>query len=116
VHGYVLLSGREEAKQAGMALKSENLKFDIAYTSVLRRASDSLNIMLEEIEQPDLPVTKAWELNERHYGALTGHNKAETAAKYGKDQVTLWYTLLNREWKPLITSPLSRTFCCFYAE
>ncbi|PNF18643.1 Phosphoglycerate mutase 1 [Cryptotermes secundus] len=82
--------GREEAKHAGEALNSERLKFDVAYTSVLTRANDSLEIILKEIEQPELPVTQAWELNERHYGALTGHNKIEMAVKYGKEQVQIW--------------------------
>ncbi|KDR18846.1 phosphoglycerate mutase 2-like [Zootermopsis nevadensis] len=82
--------GREDAKQAGVALNSENLKFDVAYTSILQRACDSLDIILREIKQPELPVIQAWELNERHYGALTGYNKAEMAAKYGNEQVQIW--------------------------
>lgn len=92
---HVYFSGREEAKQAGEALNSERLKFDVAYTSVLTRANDSLEIILKEIEQPELPVTQAWELNERHYGALTGYNKAEMAAKYGKEQVGIFTTTVN---------------------
>lgn len=82
--------GREEAKQAAAALNTEKLQFDIAYTSVLRRAHESLDIILREIRQPGLPVVQAWQLNERHYGALTGHNKAQMAAKYGKEQVQIW--------------------------
>lgn len=92
---HVYFSGREEAKQAGEALNSERLKFDVAYTSVLARANDSLEIILKEIEQPELPVTQAWELNERHYGSLTGHNKVEMAAIYGKEQVGTFTTIVN---------------------
>lgn len=80
-------------------MNSENLKFDVAYTSILQRACDSLDIILREIKQPELPVIQAWELNERHYGALTGYNKAEMAAKYGNEQVRLWYTFLKKEWE-----------------
>jgi 2,3-bisphosphoglycerate-dependent phosphoglycerate mutase len=90
------LSGREEALQAGMALNLENLKFDVAYTSALKRAHDSLNIILREIQQPELPVVQAWELNERHYGDLTGYNKVEMAAKYGIEQVQIFCGVLNR--------------------
>jgi 2,3-bisphosphoglycerate-dependent phosphoglycerate mutase len=114
VHGHVFLSGREEAKQAGLALNSENLKFDVAYTSILQRACDSLNIILREIEQPELPVTQAWELNERHYGALTGCNKAEMAAKYGEEQVRLWCSVLNREREPV--THWVGILCSFYAN
>jgi len=81
------VEGREEAKQAAAALYMQKLQFDVAYTSLLRRAQESLDIILREIRQPGLPVVQAWQLNERHYGALTGHNKAEMAAKYGKEQV-----------------------------
>jgi bisphosphoglycerate-dependent phosphoglycerate mutase family 1 len=90
------VQGREEAKQAAAALNAENLKFDVAYTSVLRRAHDSLDIILREIRQPGLPVVKAWELNERHYGALTGYNKAEMAEKYGKEQASTIMELSKR--------------------
>jgi bisphosphoglycerate-dependent phosphoglycerate mutase family 1 len=70
-------------------LKTENYKFDIAHTSVLTRAQKTLEAILKEIGHTDLPVEKSWRLNERHYGGLTGLNKAETAAKYGEDQVSL---------------------------
>jgi 2,3-bisphosphoglycerate-dependent phosphoglycerate mutase len=76
-------------------LNSERLKFDVTYTSVLTRAKDSLEIILKEIKQQKLAVTQAWELNERHYGALTGYNKAEMAAKYGKEQVGIFTTSVN---------------------
>lgn len=80
-------SGREEATAAGKALKAEGYQFDVAHTSVLKRAQITLNSVLQEIGQTDLPVEKTWRLNERHYGGLTGLNKSETAAKYGDAQV-----------------------------
>lgn len=79
--------GEEEANSAGVALKNAGLKFDVAHTSVLTRAQKTLAAALKGIGQEDLPVHKTWRLNERHYGGLTGLNKAETAAKYGEDQV-----------------------------
>lgn len=82
-----MISGIEEAKAAGKALKDAGYKFDIAHTSVLTRAQKTLCLILEQIGQPDLPVQTSWRLNERHYGGLTGLNKAETAAKYGEEQV-----------------------------
>jgi 2,3-bisphosphoglycerate-dependent phosphoglycerate mutase len=81
--------GKQEAVSAGKALKTENYKFDIAHTSVLTRAQKTLEAILKETGQTDLPVEKSWRLNERHYGGLTGLNKAETAAKYGEEQVSL---------------------------
>lgn len=83
-----MFAGKEEAKSAGKALKQEKYKFDVAHTSVLTRAQKTLEAILKEIGQTDLPVEKSWRLNERHYGGLTGLNKAETAAKYGEDQVS----------------------------
>jgi len=82
--------GREEALESGKLLKDGNYKFDIAYTSVLKRAIRTLNIVLDEMDIMWLPVIKNWRLNERHYGALQGLNKAETAKKYGDEQVMLW--------------------------
>jgi len=82
--------GKQEAKDAGLTLKHEQLSFDLAYTSVLKRATRTLWIMLEEMSLTWIPVTNAWELNERHYGALQGLNKKETAAKHGADQVKVW--------------------------
>ncbi|PNF30407.1 Phosphoglycerate mutase 2 [Cryptotermes secundus] len=82
--------GKEEAVSAGKALKVDNYKFDIAHTSVLTRAQKTLEAILKETGQTDLPVEKSWRLNERHYGGLTGLNKAETAAKYGEEQVQIW--------------------------
>lgn len=83
-------AGRKEAEDAGKLLRSEGFVFDHAFTSVLRRAIRTLWISLDQLDQMWLPVTKAWQLNERHYGALQGLNKAETAAKFGDQQVLVW--------------------------
>ena len=82
--------GVEEARAAGRLLKAEGYAFDRAYTSVLKRAIRTLNLALEELDQLWIPVDKDWRLNERHYGALQGLNKAETAARFGEAQVLLW--------------------------
>jgi len=82
--------GKQEALAGAQALHQNGYEFDIAYTSVLRRAIKTLWIVLEELEQEWLPVIRAWQLNERHYGALQGLNKAETAEKFGEAQVKLW--------------------------
>lgn len=82
--------GRTEAKAAGKLLKDEGFTFDFAYTSVLKRAIHTLWSILDELDQAWLPTEKTWKLNERHYGALQGLDKSETAAKYGDDQVKLW--------------------------
>ena len=82
--------GHEEAKAAGKLLKAEGYDFDVCYTSYLKRAIHTLNHILDEMDRVWLPVTKTWKLNERHYGALQGLNKAETAEKYGEDQVKIW--------------------------
>lgn len=82
--------GREEAKAAGQLLLSEGYDFDICFTSYLKRAIHTLNITLDEMDRAWLPVVKSWKLNERHYGALQGLNKSETAAKYGEEQVKIW--------------------------
>ncbi len=82
--------GVEEARAAGKLLKAEGFDFDVTYTSVLKRAIRTLNIALEEMDRLWLPVVKDWRLNERHYGALQGLNKAETAAKFGEEQVLVW--------------------------
>ena len=83
-------TGREEAKAAGKGLLEKGIKFDVCFTSYLKRAIHTLNIILDEMDLAYLPVTKAWQLNERHYGALQGLNKAETAEKYGEAQVKVW--------------------------
>jgi len=82
--------GEQEAKDAGLTLKHEQLSFDLAYTSVLKRATRTLWIMLEEMSLTWIPVINAWELNERHYGALQGLNKSQVAAEYGEEQVQIW--------------------------
>jgi len=83
-------TGRAQAKQAGELLAAEGFEFDHAYTSVLKRAISTLHITMAELDQSWVPVTRSWRLNERHYGALQGLNKAETAAKYGDEQVHIW--------------------------
>jgi 2,3-bisphosphoglycerate-dependent phosphoglycerate mutase len=83
-------TGEAQARQAGRLLKAEGYEFDMAFTSVLRRAIRTLWLALDEMERHWLPVTNSWRLNERHYGALQGLNKAETAKKYGDDQVLAW--------------------------
>ena len=82
--------GHEEAKAAGEILKKEGYDFDVCYTSYLKRAIHTLNHILDSMDRNWLPVVKAWELNERHYGALQGLNKSETAEKYGEEQVKIW--------------------------
>lgn len=82
--------GRAEAAKGGKSLNDKGFKFDVAYTSVLKRAIKTLNFVLDEIDQVWLPVHKDWRLNERHYGALQGLNKSETAARHGEDQVKIW--------------------------
>lgn len=83
-------TGRQQARQAGQLLKQEGFEFDQAYTSVLKRAIRTLWIVLDELDLMHLPITSTWRLNERHYGALQGLNKAETAAQYGDEQVLVW--------------------------
>jgi len=83
-------TGRTEARDAGRILKKEGYVFDIAYTSLLKRAIHTLWLMLDELDQAWLPVEKTFRLNERHYGALQGLNKSEMAAKYGEEQVHAW--------------------------
>ena len=82
--------GIKEAKEAGKVLKEKGFNFDVAYTSVLKRANDTLKYILEELGEKNIPVKKSWRLNERHYGALQGLNKDETKEKYGAEQVLLW--------------------------
>lgn len=83
-------NGIEEAKEAGRILKENGFSFDVAFTSVLKRAEDTLSYILEEMNIRDLMVIRNWKLNERHYGALQGLNKDETRKKYGDEQVLLW--------------------------
>jgi len=82
--------GLEEAKKAGQLLKQEGYSFDVAYTSVLKRAIRTLWTIMDEMDLMWIPVFRSWRLNERHYGALQGLNKSEIAAKYGEEQVFIW--------------------------
>ncbi len=82
--------GMQEAHTGGIALRESKYTFDVAYTSVLKRAIKTLWIVMEEMELEWIPVYRAWQLNERHYGALQGLNKAEMAVKFGEEQVKLW--------------------------
>ena len=83
-------TGRAEAAKAGRQMQAEGLTFDVAYTSVLKRAIRTCWIALDELDLLWIPVSRSWRLNERHYGALQGLNKAETAARHGDDQVKIW--------------------------
>jgi 2,3-bisphosphoglycerate-dependent phosphoglycerate mutase len=83
-------SGLEEANEAGKTLKKAGLSFDLAYTSLLKRANKTLNVVLEQLEQLWIPVIKSWRLNERHYGALQGLDKAQTLQQHGEAQFKLW--------------------------
>lgn len=82
--------GHQEAIQGGQLLKDAGFDFDVCYTSYLKRAIHTLNHVLDVLDRNFLPVIKSWKLNERHYGALQGLNKADTAAKYGDEQVLIW--------------------------
>ncbi|EIT70501.1 MULTISPECIES: 2,3-diphosphoglycerate-dependent phosphoglycerate mutase [Hydrocarboniphaga] len=83
-------AGRAEAVAAGKLLREEGYQFDVAYTSVLKRAIHTQQVVLSELDQSWVPVHKSWRLNERHYGALQGLDKAETTAKHGEEQVKVW--------------------------
>ncbi len=83
-------NGVNEAIEAGKVLKEKGFSFDVAFTSVLKRANRTLDLILEELGEKDIPIYKSWRLNERHYGALQGLNKKETADKYGDEQVHIW--------------------------
>ena len=82
--------GIKEAKEAGKILKEKGFHFDLAYTSVLKRAEDTLDYILKEMGEKNIEIKRNWRLNERHYGALQGLNKDETREKYGAEQVLLW--------------------------
>ncbi|PZN93574.1 MAG: 2,3-diphosphoglycerate-dependent phosphoglycerate mutase [Alphaproteobacteria bacterium] len=94
--------GVTEATAAGVAMQAAGLDFDIAFTSVQSRAIKTLNLALEAMGRLWLPVTKNWQLNERHYGGLTGLNKAETAAEHGEDQVKIWRRSFDVPPPPLV--------------
>lgn len=97
-------TGVREAQAAGKLLKEGGYVFDVAYTSVLKRAIKTLGIALDELDLLWIPVTKSWRLNERHYGALQGLNKAQTAAKHGDEQVLIWRRSYDIPPPPLETS------------
>ncbi|MFM9924626.1 2,3-diphosphoglycerate-dependent phosphoglycerate mutase [Variovorax sp. H27-G14] len=97
-------TGVEQAKQAGRLLKAEGYDFDVAYTSVLKRATRTLWHTLDELDRTWLPVVHSWRLNERHYGGLQGLNKAETAKKYGDEQVLVWRRSYGTPPPPLETT------------
>ena len=82
--------GMKEAEEAGIALREQGFHFDLAYTSVLKRAEHTLNLILKEMGEENIEIKRNWRLNERHYGALQGLNKDETKEKYGAEQVLLW--------------------------
>lgn len=84
------VQGVQEAIEAGKVLKENNFTFDVAYTSVLKRANKTLDLILNELDEKNIPIHRSWRLNERHYGALQGLNKKETADKYGDEQVHIW--------------------------
>ena len=82
--------GEAEARESGKLLKEEGFQFDVAHTSVLKRANRTMEICLDEMGDDNIIIKYNWRLNERHYGALQGLNKAETAKKYGDEQVLIW--------------------------
>lgn len=96
--------GIEEAMKAGRLLKDEGYEFDVAFTSLLKRAIRTLWLVTDAMDLLWIPVIRAWELNERHYGALQGLNKAETSAKYGDEQVLIWRRSFDIPPPPLETS------------
>ena len=96
--------GVAQARRSGELLKATGARFDACYTSVLKRAIRTLWFTLEEMDQVYLPVTKDWRLNERHYGGLTGLNKAETAEKHGEEQVKIWRRSFDTPPPPLETT------------
>jgi len=102
--------GRAEARHAGQLLKEAGLSFDMAYTSVLKRAIRTLWITLDEMDLMWLPIKHDWRLNERHYGALQGLNKAETAATYGDEQVLVWRRSYNTPPPPLAADDARNAF------
>ena len=96
--------GKAEAKRAGELMKEAGLDFDVCYTSYLKRAINTQQIALKVMEREWLPVIKSWRLNERHYGALSGLNKKETAEKYGDEQV-----FVRPKWKRITFTRLAKT-------
>lgn len=101
-------TGTAQAKEAGRLLKQEGFEFDVAYTSVLKRAIHTLCHCLDSMDRAWLPVVKRWQLNERHYGGLQGLNKTETAQKYGEDQVLVWRRSYDTPPPPLAEDDVRR--------
>ena len=99
--------GRIEAHNAGRLMAAEKYEFDVAYTSVLKRAIRTLWIALDELDMMWIPVYRSWRLNERHYGALQGLNKAETAAEHGEAQVKIWRRSYDIPPPPLTSTDIS---------
>ena len=93
--------GKSEAKHAGQLIKELNIEFDAYFTSQLKRAINSLNIILGILNKPNVKINKAWELNERHYGGLTGLNKDDTIKKYGNKQIQIWRRSFNTRPPPM---------------
>ena len=94
-------SGKDEARKAGLLLKESQFKFDLVLTSYLRRSINTCKICLKELNNDDVIVNSSWRLNERHYGNLQGLNKAETAEKYGDEQVQVWRRSYNTPPPPM---------------
>src|SRR5665648_991224 len=111
--------GKEEVQKAGKILKEQGFKFDVAFTSVLKRAIRTLWIVLDEMDLMWIPVYRDWRLNERHYGALQGLNKSETTKKYGEEQVHEWRRSYDvrppaSKWKIRDIRPTIRTINFFF--
>ncbi|MDR0287240.1 MAG: 2,3-diphosphoglycerate-dependent phosphoglycerate mutase [Clostridiales bacterium] len=110
-------AGVSEAKWAGDALSINNIDFDVCYTSYLKRAIHTLNIVLERLDRQWLPVYKTWKLNERHYGALQGLNKADTAVEFGEEQVKIWRRSFDVQPPALVeTDARNPRFCVQYRD
>ena len=103
--------GRAEAREAGRLLAAEKVEFDVAFTSVLKRAIRTLWIALDELDMMWIPVHNSWRLNERHYGSLQGLNKAETAARHGEEQVKVWRRSYDIPPPPLSTEDPQHPSC-----
>ena len=109
--------GREEAAEAGRLMRAQHYEFDVAYTSVLKRAIRTLSIVLDEMDLMWLPVERTWRLNERHYGALQGLDKAQTVEKHGEEQVKVWRRSYDIPPPPLATDdPAHPRFDRRYAQ
>lgn len=107
-----LKKGTQQAIDAGKLIKEAGIEFDQAYTSVLKRAIKTTNLALEASDQLWVPVEKSWRLNERHYGGLTGKNKAEAAEQFGDEQVHIWrrsYDVLPQIWTVMMSTQLTQT-------